>query len=152
MELEQLGTVHSPYRGPQEVPCCQRERLEEVAVVEVFRDFAEGLRDLDGFSHLMLIVHLHRASETKLIVNPPIDTEQRGVFATRSPMRPNHLGVSIVELIKVEGRNLLVKGIDLLDGTPVLDIKPYIPYDARSQLKLGWLEGKVSDKSPPEDE
>ena len=140
MELEQLGTVHSPYRGPQEVPCCQRERLEEVAVVEVFRDFAEGLRDLDGFSHLMLIV------------NPPIDTEQRGVFATRSPMRPNHLGVSIVELIKVEGRNLLVKGIDLLDGTPVLDIKPYIPYDARSQLKLGWLEGKVSDKSPPEDE
>jgi tRNA-Thr(GGU) m(6)t(6)A37 methyltransferase TsaA len=145
VEMEPIGTVHTPYTASEEIPLCASERLEEVAVVEVFHDYAEGLADVDGFSHLMLLVHLHLTDVTKLLVHPPIDDsgQARGVFATRSPVRPNHIGVSIVELVKVEGRNLIVKGIDLLDGTPLLDIKPYIPYDQRTPCRIGWLEGKA---------
>lgn len=135
--------MHSPYSKVEQIPRCAAEKLEEVAVVEVFHDFSEGLQDLDGFSHVMLLVYLHEARETKLTVLPPIDDQVRGVFATRSPMRPNHIGVSIVELVKVEGSNLVVRGIDLLDGTPLLDIKPYTPYDARRSIEIGWLEGKA---------
>jgi tRNA-Thr(GGU) m(6)t(6)A37 methyltransferase TsaA len=149
--MVEIGTVHSPYRKMEDVPCCAIDRLSEVAVVEVDHDYSDGLSDLQGFSHVMIIVHLHKALEEKLVVTPRIDDTKRGVYATRSPLRPNHLGVSIVELIKVEGRNLLVRGIDLLDGTPVLDIKPYIPYDARSPLRLGWLEGKIAGTYPPDD-
>ena len=144
IQLMQIGTVHTPYHDLESIPHCALDRLGEVAVVEVHHEFADGLQDLEGFSHVMLIVHLHKAREERLIVVPRFDSERRGVYATRSPLRPNHLGVSIVELIKVEGRNLLVRGIDLLDGTPVLDIKPYIPYDVRAPLRIGWLEGKIS--------
>lgn len=145
MEIEPIGIVHTPYSSVDEIPGNAIERLEEVAVVEVFHDFSEGLRDLDGFSHVMLLEYLHEARETKLTVYPPFDDsgQARGVFATRSPVRPNHIGVSVVELVKVEGRNLVVRGIDLLDGTPLLDIKPYIPYDARTSIDIGWLEGKI---------
>lgn len=94
---------------------------------------------------MILLVYLHRTAGTKLKVYPPVDDSgrPRGVFATRSPHRPNHIGLSIVELVRVKGRELEVRGIDLLDGTPLLDIKPYTPYDARSPIEIGWLEGKA---------
>jgi tRNA-Thr(GGU) m(6)t(6)A37 methyltransferase TsaA len=151
MEFGPIGVVHSPYREIEEVPCCVMDRLSEVAVVEIFRDFKDGIEDLEGFSHVMLIVHLHKSPGPKLVVIPRVDTQERGVFATRSPHRPNPIGVSIVELVKIEGRNLVVRGIDLVDGTPLLDLKPYVPYDARSPLKVGWLEGKIPNNDlPPE--
>jgi len=146
MKLTPIGTVHSPYTSIEQIPRGTIERLEEVAVVEVFHDYAEGLKDLDGFSHVILIVYFHEATEERLAVTPPLDDHPRGVFATRSPSRPNHLGVCIVELLKLEGRNLVVRGIDVLDDTPLLDIKPYTPYDSRSDIRIGWLEGRV----PPE--
>ena len=145
-ELTPIGTVRTPYRTTDAIPCCAAEKLSEEAIVEVFPEFAEGLADLDGFSHVILLVHLHEARSTKLTVFPPVDDSgrPRGVFATRSPLRPNHIGLSIVELVRVEGTRLVVRGIDLLDRTPLLDIKPYTPYDARSPIELGWLEGKAS--------
>jgi tRNA-Thr(GGU) m(6)t(6)A37 methyltransferase TsaA len=141
--VEPIGVIHSPYRSVEEIPRCAGEKLDETARVEVFPEYAPGLRDVEGFSHLMLLAHLHEARDTKLVVHPPIDPSgrPRGVFATRSPQRPNHIAVSIVELEGVEGRTLVVRGIDLLDGTPLIDIKPYTPYDARTAIEVGWLEG-----------
>lgn len=141
-----IGTVHSMYTEVDQIPRCAVDRLNSMATVEVFQEFSEGLKDLDGFSHVVLIALLHRALEVKLRVTPPFDDQERGVFATRSPLRPNHLGMSIVELLKVEGRNLLVRGIDLLDGTPVMDIKPYTRYDVRTPTRMGWLEDKMGPK------
>jgi tRNA-Thr(GGU) m(6)t(6)A37 methyltransferase TsaA len=143
MEMRAIGTVHSPYTEVDDIPLCAGERLEEEAVVEVFPEFSEGLEDVEGFSHLMLLAYLHRADSVKLTVVPPVDETRssRGVFATRSPLRPNHIGVTIVELVAVDGTRLRVRGIDLLDGTPLLDIKPYMLYDARKPIRMGWLEG-----------
>lgn len=143
MEVVPIGVVHSPYKEVEEIPRCAGEKLKEVARVEVFPQYAEGLKDVEGFSHLMLLAHLHKARRDMLTVHPPMDRsgEARGVFATRSPMRPNHIAVSVVELERLEGRTLVVRGIDLLDGTPLIDIKPYMLYDIRKELKVGWLEG-----------
>jgi tRNA-Thr(GGU) m(6)t(6)A37 methyltransferase TsaA len=145
MEMHPIGTVHSPYTEVEDIPRCAGERLEAEAVVEVFPEYTEGLADVDGFSHLILLAYLHRAGEVKLRVMPPVDETRstRGVFATRSPLRPNHIGVTIVELAGVEGNELQVRGIDLLDGTPLLDIKPYLLYEARGPIQLGWLEGRA---------
>ncbi|HHR86119.1 MAG TPA: tRNA (N6-threonylcarbamoyladenosine(37)-N6)-methyltransferase TrmO, partial [Candidatus Acetothermia bacterium] len=109
--------------------------------VEVFDRFAEGLKDLDGFSHVILIYHLHRSSGFKLLTVPFMDTVKRGVFATRAPHRPNPIGLSVINLIKIEGAVLHVRNIDILDGTPLLDIKPYVPdFDHHQVARFGWLE------------
>jgi tRNA-Thr(GGU) m(6)t(6)A37 methyltransferase TsaA len=109
--------------------------------VEVFPEFAQGLKDLDGFSHVMLIYHLHKSVSYKLLVVPFLDTVERGVFATRAPKRPNPIGVSVVKLIRVENHTLHVENVDILDGTPLLDIKPYVPeFDHSQAIRIGWLE------------
>ncbi len=149
MEILQIGTIHSPYTEIGQIPRCSVDRMEAIARVEVFPEYSDGLQDLDGFSHVMLLVHMHKAEEEKLRVLPPIDDQERGVFATRSPMRPNHIGVSVVELLKVKGRNLVVKGIDLLDGTPLIDIKPFTSYDIQTTIRMGWLEGKTRQGESP---
>ena len=151
MRFEPIGTVRSPYRDPSDVPCCQTERLEEESVIEVQEEYVDGLRDLEGFSHLLVVTYLHKAEKTKLLVTPPLDDQVRGVFATRSPLRPNHIGVSVVELVAVEGGSVVVRGMDAVDGTPILDIKPYTPYDLRTPMRLGWLDGKVPLPHPAED-
>ncbi|NIP35708.1 MAG: tRNA (N6-threonylcarbamoyladenosine(37)-N6)-methyltransferase TrmO [Thermoplasmata archaeon] len=146
MEVHPIGTVRSPYTSTGSIPLCASEKLDEEATVQVLPECVEGLADLDGFSHVILLVHMHKATTTKLTVHPPVDDSgmARGVFATRSPLRPNHIGLSIVELVRIEGGEMHVRGIDLLDGTPVLDIKPYTPYDARSPVVIGWLEGRAA--------
>jgi tRNA-Thr(GGU) m(6)t(6)A37 methyltransferase TsaA len=112
--------------------------------VEVFPEYAAGLRSVEGFSHLTLLYHFHLASEPGLVVRPLLDTEPRGVFATRSPRRPNAIGLSTVRLVRVEGRVLHVEDVDVVDGTPLLDIKPYVPaFDYRDGARIGWFEGKV---------
>jgi len=149
LEIVQIGTIHSPYKEIGQIPRCTVDRMEEVAIVEVFPEYSDGLKDLDGFSHVMLLAYMHKAEEEKLRVLPPIDDQERGVFATRSPMRPNHIGLTVVELLKVEGSNLLVKGIDLLDGTPLIDIKPFKSYDIQTPVRIGWLEGKTQQGEIP---
>ncbi len=108
--------------------------------VDLLPDMIDGLKDLEGFSHIVLLCHLHLSSGFSLVVKPPSDTARHGVFATRSPRRPNAIAMSVVRLIRIEGPVLYVKDIDMVDGTPVLDIKPYIPLKHdEDAVKTGWL-------------
>lgn len=109
--------------------------------VEVFKDFQPGLQDLDGFSHIILLYYFHRSRPFNLRVIPFMDSEVRGLFATRAPRRPNPIGLSVVQLDKIEDGMLYVQNVDILDGTPLLDIKPYVPeFDAHQVKRTGWLE------------
>ena len=109
--------------------------------VEVFEEYRAGLRDLDGFSHIVLLYLFHRSEGFKLRVVPFMDTEPRGLFATRAPRRPNPIGLSVVQLDRVEGGMLYIRNVDMLDGTPLLDIKPYVPeFDSQVKVRTGWLE------------
>jgi len=122
--------------------------------IEIYAPFVEGLKDLDGFSHLILLYHLHEVRCMALTVTPFLDSIPRGVFATRAPARPNPIGLSVVKLVRIEGHILYVEDLDVLDGTPLLDLKPYVPeFDHRPGVKAGWLEKvkgntktKLSDK------
>lgn len=116
--------------------------------MEVFPEFAEGLSDLDGFSHIYLIFHLHKSDGYELKVKPFLDTVKRGLFACRAPRRPNQIGLSIVRLERVEENMVHVRDVDMLDGTPLLDIKPFVEeFDAREKIKTGWL-GDSRKKRP----
>ena len=109
--------------------------------VEVLEDFHSGLKDLDGFSHIILLYYFHRSYGFNLHVVPFMDSEPRGLFATRAPKRPNPIGFSVVQLDKIEDGVLYIRGVDILDGTPLLDIKPYVPeFDAQGETRTGWLE------------
>ena len=112
--------------------------------IEIDPAFADGLRDLDGFSHVYVLSHLHRAQHEGLVVMPFLDDTPRGVFATRSPRHPNPIGLSVVRLDRVTGTTLHVRGLDLLDGTPVIDLKPYVPaFDSIAAERIGWFAGKA---------
>ncbi len=141
-----IGIIHTPYKEPKGTPIqsARREAKDVEATVEVFPEYAAGLKDLDGFSHVMLIYHFHLARVPSLAVIPFLDTVPRGVFATRSPARPNPIGISVVRLVSMRPEGyLLVKGIDIVDGTPLLDIKPYIPaFDTHAADRTGWLGSK----------
>jgi tRNA (adenine37-N6)-methyltransferase len=111
---------------------------------EIDPAFVEGLADLEGFSHVVLLFHLHRAGPARLRVVPFLGGEARGVFATRAPVRPNPIGMSVVRLLGVHGHRLELGNVDVLDGTPLLDIKPYVPdFDQPQEVRLGWLEGSA---------
>jgi tRNA-Thr(GGU) m(6)t(6)A37 methyltransferase TsaA len=118
--------------------------------VEVFPRLAEGLRDLDGFSHVILLFHFHRVQASQLLVTPFLDSEPRGLFATRAPKRPNPIGLSVVRLLRIEQNTMHIENVDILDGTPLLDIKPYVPeFDQHPADRIGWLEqakGRVQSK------
>jgi tRNA-Thr(GGU) m(6)t(6)A37 methyltransferase TsaA len=136
-----IGTVHSPFKTPKDVPK-ESAGLEGVrGSVEVAGEYAEGLKDIEGFSHIFVIFHFHMSKGHPLIVKPYWGDGLRGVFATRSPSRPNPIGVSIVRLTKREGNVLHIQGLDMVDGTPVLDIKPYVSkFDQGETTRAGWLE------------
>ncbi|MDH5404953.1 MAG: tRNA (N6-threonylcarbamoyladenosine(37)-N6)-methyltransferase TrmO [Candidatus Aminicenantes bacterium] len=143
MSLKAIGVVHSPFREPEEVP--RGEELRECeSQIEIYPEYVEGLKDVEGFSHLFILYWMHRAPPASLLAKPRLDDTMRGLFATRAPHRPNPLGLSLVRLIKVEGNILKVKGLDAIDQTSVIDIKPYIPGpEHRQEIKIGWLEGKI---------
>jgi tRNA-Thr(GGU) m(6)t(6)A37 methyltransferase TsaA len=135
-----IGVVRSPYAALDGMPL-QTVAAEEVeAAVELDARVHAALRDLDGFSHLWLITHLHRVDGWTPEVVPFLDSQPRGVLATRSPRHPNPIGLSLVELLAVEPGRVRIRGIDLLDGTPVLDLKPFVPlFDAREDVRTGWF-------------
>lgn len=144
MELVPIGRIHTPFQTTDETPI-QPTRSESVGRVEVFEQYAEGLSDAEGFSHLILLYHFHKSSGYRLIVEPFLDDRARGVFATRYPARPNQIGLSVVKLLERNGNILSVEGIDVLDGTPLLDIKPYIPdFQPQGDVRIGWLEDKIA--------
>ncbi len=143
-EYKPIGVIHSPFKEPKGTPIQPSGAKGVEGKVEVFPQYAEGLKDLEGFSHIILVYHFHLSKKTSLIAKPYVDTETHGVFATRSPSRPNPIGISVVRLVGVEGNMLHVRDIDAVDGTPLLDIKPYVPaFDAKKAEKIGWLDKKV---------
>ena len=139
--FEPIGVVHSQYMQAEGTPIQPSRADGATGVVELYPRYADGLRDLSGFSHIILLTYLHQAKPFSLQVVPYLDTVPRGLFATRAPSRPNPIGLSTVKLLGIEGPLLTVEGLDLLDGTPVLDIKPYFDdFDRRDNVRSGWLE------------
>ncbi len=140
-DINPIGIIHSPHKSVEDMPIQPKGASEFAGQLIVDGKYIEGLQDLDGFSHIYLLYSFHKATRTEMLVTPFMDKKTRGVFATRSPLRPNHIGISIVDLIRVEGNKVFVKGIDILDGTPLLDIKPYIEkFDAVRDSVSGWLQ------------
>ncbi|WP_028319526.1 tRNA (N6-threonylcarbamoyladenosine(37)-N6)-methyltransferase TrmO [Desulfobulbus elongatus] len=136
-----IGIIHSPFKELTGMPIQPAGAAGVQGTVEIFAEYRPGLKDLEGFSHLILLYHFHRSRDCSLHVVPFMDTEPRGVFATRAPSRPNPIGLSIVRLDRVEDGLLQIRNVDVLDGTPLLDIKPYVPeFDAHVQVRTGWLE------------
>jgi len=144
LRLRPIGIVRSRFREPSDLPppafAPPRFFERSTGEIEVFPEFAAGLDGLEGFSHILVIFHFHRAGGPKLEVVPPGESKPRGVFATRSPHRPNPLGLSVLRLLGREGGRLRVSGVDLIDGTPVLDIKPYTSRDRKTHIRTGWLQ------------
>lgn len=139
-----IGVIHSPFRDIEGTPIQPIGAKGVIGVVEVYPEYCEGLKDIDGFSHIILIYHFHLSKGYSLVVKPFMDSNLHGVFATRAPKRPNPIGISVVKLVKVEGCRLYIEGVDVIDGTPLLDIKPYVPeFDAREAERIGWLSGKI---------
>ncbi|MBC8486834.1 MAG: tRNA (N6-threonylcarbamoyladenosine(37)-N6)-methyltransferase TrmO [Bacteroidetes bacterium] len=148
-----IGIIHSPFKEPKGVPI-QPSGAEDIeGVVEVFSEYSEGLKDIEGFSHIILIYFFHLSKGMPLIVKPFLDNHVHGVFATRTPSRPNPIGFSVVNLVKVESNTLHIKNVDIVDGTPLLDIKPCVPeFDFREVKKIGWLEHSVQNLSISKDD
>ena len=143
-----IGIIRSPFKEPHGAPIQSSCARDIKGTVDIFPEYVEGLADLEGFSHIILIYHFHLSSVCSLKVKPYLDNQLRGLFSTRAPARPNPIGVSIVRLIKVEREKLYIQDVDIIDGTPLLDIKPYVPeFDMREKEKTGWLEGKVHNLS-----
>ena len=143
LELKPIGIIHSPYRSMGVAPY-HGYKSEETSQIEVFKEFEEGLKDIEGFSHIIVIFWFHKSEGFHLSVRTPWDDVLHGVFATRSPHRPCPLGLTVAELVARQNSILKVKGLDAIAGTPLLDIKPYVPsVDERSVVKPGWLEGKL---------
>jgi len=134
-----IGFVSSPYREPGEVPRGLGAKHEVDGTLKVLPQFEAGLTDIEGFSHLIVLWEFDRSQGFQLLGMPPSDNRQHGVFATRSPYRPNPIGMTTVELLRREGANLHVRGVDMLDGTPILDIKPYLSSIPQEKLRRGWL-------------
>jgi tRNA-Thr(GGU) m(6)t(6)A37 methyltransferase TsaA len=141
IEYTPIGIIHSPFRELQGMPIQPAGAVGVKGTVELFEEFRGGLKDLDGFSHIILLYHFHRSQGFNLHVVPFMDQEPRGLFATRAPKRPNAIGLSVVRLDTVNDGVLYIQNLDILDGTPLLDIKPYVPeFDSQTGVRTGWLE------------
>ena len=138
VDLKIIGIIHSPYKIASDVP---RQFRKEISEIEIYEEYQQGLKDIDGFSHLHIFYWLHKSKKFSLYVNTPWDDIPHGLFATRSPHRPNPIAYTIVKLIKKDINILKVKGLDAIDGTPIIDIKPYIKkFDMKTESISGWLE------------
>jgi tRNA-Thr(GGU) m(6)t(6)A37 methyltransferase TsaA len=142
--IKAIGVIHTPYSESAETPIQGAFEPDAEGTVEVFDEYAEGLANVEGFSHLTLIYKFHKAKPAGLIVKPFLVDELKGVFATRSPRRPNGIGLTTVPLLGRNGNILRVAGVDMFDGTPLLDLKPYVPhFDERTETRIGWLEAAL---------
>jgi len=141
IEYRPIGIIHSPFLEPVDMPIQPAGGSGITGTVEVFKDFQPGLKGLECFSHIILLYHFHRNRSYSLEVIPFLDSKPMGLFATRAPSRPNPIGLSIVQLDAIEQGLLHIQNLDILDGTPLLDIKPYVPnFDAPVKVRTGWLE------------
>ncbi|NIQ92204.1 MAG: tRNA (N6-threonylcarbamoyladenosine(37)-N6)-methyltransferase TrmO [Deltaproteobacteria bacterium] len=139
-----IGVIHSPFKQTKGMPIQPAGARGVAGTVEVIPEYGDGLKDLDGFSHIFLLYHFHLSQGYSLMVKPYLDDSLRGVFATRAPRRPNAIGISVVRLVGIEGCTLHIEDLDIADSTPLLDIKPYVPeFDSREVERIGWLAGKA---------
>jgi tRNA-Thr(GGU) m(6)t(6)A37 methyltransferase TsaA len=149
VSIEPIGIIHSPYKTKEETPIQGIFTPDAKGTVEIFAQFQEGLKDIESFSHLYLLYYFDRAGEVKLVRPMLLDDESHGVLASRHPARPSKIGLTVVRLLACQGNLLQVSGIDLLDQTPILDIKPYVPrFDAFPMANEGWLKGKGNRIKP----
>ncbi|HBI81353.1 MAG TPA: tRNA (N6-threonylcarbamoyladenosine(37)-N6)-methyltransferase TrmO [Bacteroidales bacterium] len=145
IKYKPIGVVHSPFKKPKGTPIQPSGAKNIEGTVELFPEYTDGLKDLEDFSHIILVYHFHLSKRVSLRVRPFMDGEVHGVFAIRGPSRPNPIGISVVRLVKIEENILHIQDLDILDGTPLLDIKPYVPeFDMREVEKIGWLEKNVN--------
>jgi tRNA (adenine37-N6)-methyltransferase len=142
-----IGFIHSPYTESKSIPKGLGTKHDAEGVLEILPEFEAGLTDIEGFSHIFVIWAFDRSDGYELLGSPPFDERPHGVFATRSPRRPNPIALTVVELLRRDGRLLHVRGVDMLDGTPILDIKPYMSSIPAEQLRRGWL-AEAETRSP----
>lgn len=142
-----IGFVRTPYTKTSDIPKGLGAKHEVDGVLELSPQFAEGLKDVEGFSHLFVIWEFDKSEGYELVGRPPIDNQPHGVFATRSPRRPNPIALTVVELLRRDGARLHVRGVDMLDGTPVLDIKPYLSSIPAEKLRRGWIAEAEAKKA-----
>ncbi len=143
MELiyKPIGIIHTPFNSLADMPIQPTSDVSGSGIIEIFSEFVDGLKDLEGFSHIYLFYHFHKVHRSNLTVTPFLDKEPRGIFATRAPSRPNPIGLSLVELVRIENNLIYVERVDVLNETPLLDIKPYIPeFEYIHDVRVGWLE------------
>ena len=141
IEYHPIGIIHTPFKAPEGTPIQPPGGVDACGTVEVFPEYLEGLRDIEGFSHIILLYHCHLSGGVRLTVRPFLDAAEHGLFATRAPARPNAIGLSVVRLFRVEAGRLFIRELDIVDGAPLLDIKPYVPkFDSRAAERTGWLE------------
>ncbi len=156
VEYKPIGTIYSPHKDLQGMPIQPVGAKGIKGQIELENEYVKGLKDLDGFSHIILIYYFHLCNGHSLEVKPFLDNVKRGIFATRAPKRPNPIGISVVRLDKIEENTIYISNVDVVDGTPLLDIKPYIPHFDTSEgeeVKIGWFEDKrheVKDKKSDE--
>ena len=143
IDMQPIGIVRSPYKDTSQIPKGRGAQHEALGVLEIKPEFAEGLRDIEGFSHLFVLWVFDRSEGYDLMGQPPTATRPHGVFATRSPRRPNPIGLTVVQVLGREGRQVRVRGVDMLDGTPILDIKPYLSSIPETDLRRGWFDEEV---------
>jgi len=154
IEFKQIGVIHTPFIRLEGMPVQPAGAGGVSGTVEIFGEYREGLKDLDGFSHVILLYYFHRSQGFDLSIIPFMDTEPHGLFATRAPRRPNQIGMSVVQLDMVEDAILHVRNVDVLDGTPLFDIKPYFPeFEGVTGIRYGWLEksGKTARETKADD-
>ena len=148
--LTPIGVIHTPFAEASGAPVQGAFSPEAIGTVELLPQYAAGLADVDGFSHLYLVYEFDQAASVRLTRKPFLDDAERGLFATRHPARPNPIGLTVVRLLGIDGPTLTVAGVDMLDGTPLLDIKPYVPrFDAFPNASEGWLAGRPERPKPP---
>jgi tRNA-Thr(GGU) m(6)t(6)A37 methyltransferase TsaA len=146
-KLKPIGVIHSPFKRNEDVNVkkfADPQGFDQIqGELEIFNEYVEGLKDTEGFSHLIVIYVFHKSEGYQLQTKPFLDDKLRGVFSTRTPHRPNPLGMTVVKILERDGNILKVSGIDMLEGSPILDIKPYTSRDQKSLIRLGWLEDKM---------
>lgn len=153
VEYKAIGKIKTEFKDPQGTPIQPKVDKKTQGKIELFKEYQDGLLDLEGFSHLILLYHCHKAGQYLLKVKPFMENKEHGIFSIRAPSRPNSIGLSIVRLEKIEGSTLYIKEVDILDNTPLLDIKPYVPeFDNRKDVKIGWLEKNIEKLSFTKDD
>lgn len=153
VSYDPIGIIHTPFKKPKGAPIQSSSAKGIEGIVEVFTEYVGGLKDLEGFSHIILIYHFHLSKKGLLQVKPYMDDQTHGVFATRAPSRPNPIGISVVRLVRIDKNIIHIKDVDIVNGTPLLDIKPYVPeFDVRKVERIGWLQDKIHELSASKDD